>query len=116
MDYLIAFVVGGLIGAAGQVVLDKTSLTPAHLMVILVVLGSVLTGLGLYKPFATFAGAGATVPVSNFGYVLTQGVISEIKMLGPVGAVAGVFELASAAITAAIFFGFIFALLARPKG
>ncbi len=116
MEYLIAFLVAGAIGAAGQLILDNSKLTPAHLMVGLTVLGAVFTGLGLYKPFVEFAGAGATIPVSNFGYVLTQGVVSELRMLGWYGALAGVFELTGGAIAASIFFGFVFAVLFRPKG
>lgn len=116
MSYLWAFLFGGLVCLVGQLVFDLTVLTMGHVMVLFVVLGSVLTGLGLYEPLVKTFGAGASIPVSNFGYVLTSGVAKELKLLGPFGALAGVFELAGAAIAAAIFFGFIFALLGRAKG
>lgn len=116
MSYLWAFLVGGLICVIGQVVFDFTVFTMGHVMVFFTVAGSVLAGLGLYEPLVKFAGAGATVPVSNFGYVLTTGVVKELKAIGPFGALTGVFELAGGAVAAAIFFGFLFALLARAKG
>ncbi|MDI6871315.1 MAG: SpoVA/SpoVAEb family sporulation membrane protein [Bacillota bacterium] len=116
MSYVWAFLVGGLICVIGQLVFDLTVFTMGHVMVLFVVLGSVLTGLGLYEPLVKFAGAGASVPVSNFGYVLTSGVLKELELIGPWGALAGVFELGGGAIAAAIFFGFLFALLTRAKG
>lgn len=115
MSYLIAFVVGGLICAIGQVILDRTKLTPGHVMVIFVVSGAILAGFGLYRPLVKFAGAGAAIPVSNFGYVIVEGVLRELKMQGAFGALTGVFELAGSVIAASIFFGFIFAALFRPK-
>ncbi|MGE5576594.1 MAG: stage V sporulation protein AE [Syntrophothermus sp.] len=115
MSYLIAFVVGGLICAIGQIFLDKTKLTPGHVMVAFVVSGAILGGLGLYKPLVKFAGAGATMPVSNFGYVIAEGVTRELKMQGAFGALTGVFELAGGVVAASIFFGFIFSALFKPK-
>ena len=82
MNYLLAFLFGGLVCAAGQVVLDKSKLTQADLMVILVVVGSLLSALGLYKPLVDTFGAGASVPVSNFGHVLTQGVMEGYAKTG----------------------------------
>ncbi|HHW13698.1 MAG TPA: SpoVA/SpoVAEb family sporulation membrane protein [Firmicutes bacterium] len=116
MSYLWAFLIGGLICASGQLIFDLTVLTMGHVMVLFVVLGSVLTGLGLYEPLVKFAGAGASIPVSNFGYVLTTGVLNELKNNGIFGALSGVFELAGGAIAAAIFFGFVFGLIGRAKG
>lgn len=116
MQYVTAFVVGGLICVVGQLIFDLTVLTMGHVMVLFVVLGSAFTALGLYKPLVKLAGAGATVPVSNFGYVLTSGVVNELKMTGPFGALSGVFELAGGAIAAAIFFGFLFSLIGRARG
>ncbi|MGE5509530.1 MAG: SpoVA/SpoVAEb family sporulation membrane protein [Chitinophagales bacterium] len=116
MQYLLAFVIGGLICVVGQLVYDLTVLTMGHVMVLFTVAGSALTALGLYKPLVKLAGAGATVPVSNFGYVLTSGVISELKMSGPFGALSGVFEVAGGAVAAAIFFGFLFSLIGRARG
>ncbi len=116
MTYVWAFVVGGLICVIGQLIFDLTVFTMGHVMVFFTVAGSVLTGFGLYEPLVKFAGAGASIPVSNFGYVLTSGVVKELKLLGPFGALAGLFELAGAAIGAAIFFGFVFALIGRAKG
>ncbi len=116
MDYLWAFLVGGLTCVIGQLIFDLSVFTMGHVMVLFVVLGSLLTGLGLYEPLVKFAGAGASIPVSNFGYVLTNGVLKELKAVGPLGALTGVFELAGAAIAAAIFFGFLFALVSRAKG
>lgn len=116
MEYLIAFVVGGVIGVIGQLIFDLTTLTMGHIMVGFVVAGSVLTALGLYEPFVKIAGAGAFMPVSNFGYVLTKGVLLELRQQGIFGALSGVFEFSGAAIAAAIFFGFFFSALFRPKG
>ena len=111
-----AFLVGGSICALGQTLFDRTRLTMAHVMVIFVVLGSVLTGLGLYEPLIRVAGAGATVPVSNFGYVLTKGVIDSIDKAGLFGLFEGVFSLAGGAIAAAVLFGFAMSLVFHPKG
>lgn len=116
MDYVWAFLVGGLICVVGQFVFDLTVFTMGHVMVLFTVIGSLLTGLGLYEPLVKFAGAGASIPVSNFGYVVTSGVVKGLKTVGPFGAFAGVFELAGGAVAAAIFFGFVFSLFSRAKG
>ena len=115
MDYLIAFVVGGIIVASGQVIFDTTKLTMGHIMVIYVVTGSMLTALGIYERIVQFAGAGGSLPVSNFGYVLTKGVYESLLADGWTGIFNGVFQLAGGPIAAAIFFGFVFALIFRPK-
>lgn len=116
MSYLLAFLFGGLVCAAGQVVLDKSKLTQADLMVILVVVGSLLSALGLYKPLVDTFGAGASVPVSNFGHVLTQGVMEGYAKDGFFGVFAGGVTKAAAVLGAVILFGFTAGLLFRPKG
>lgn len=114
--YLWAFVVGGLICVIGQLMMDVGKLTPAHTMSTLVVAGAVLGGLGLYEPLIDFAGAGATVPITSFGNSLLHGAMAEAEQTGLVGILTGIFEVTSAGISAAIIFGFIAALLVKPKG
>lgn len=111
-----AFIVGGLFCTAAQLVLDGFKLNPAHVMVIFVSLGSVLSALGLYQPLADFAGAGATVPLPGFGHLLTQGVLREITTKGAWGLFSGGFAAASAGIVAAIVFGYLMSVLFIPKG
>ncbi|MBO8127272.1 MAG: SpoVA/SpoVAEb family sporulation membrane protein [Firmicutes bacterium] len=115
MDYLVAFLVGGVIVTIGQIIYDSTKLSMGHVMVLFVVGGSVLTALGLYEPLVKLTGAGASLPVSNFGYVLTQGVYEALLESGLPGIFSGVFRLAGGAIAAAIVFGFLFALLFQPR-
>lgn len=114
--YFWAFVVGGLICVVGQILLDVVKLTPAHTMSALVVAGAVLSGFGLYEPLVDFAGAGATVPITSFGNALVHGAMAEAEKTGLVGILTGIFEVTSAGISAAIIFGFIAALLVKPKG
>lgn len=114
--YFWAFVIGGLICVIGQLLLDVAKLTPAHVMSTLVVAGAVLGGLDLYEPLIRFAGAGATVPITSFGNSLLHGAMLEARRDGLVGILTGIFELTSAGISASIVFGFIAALLVRPKG
>lgn len=114
--YICAFVVGGLICVIGQLLLDVAKFTPAHVMSILVVSGAVLDGLGLYEPLIDFAGAGATVPITSFGNALVHGAMAEAQRTGLVGILTGIFEVTSAGISAAIIFGFLAALLFKPKG
>lgn len=116
MEYVTAFVVGGLICVIGQLLMDLTTLTPAHVMSILVVAGAVLDGFGLYEPLIDFAGAGATVPITSFGNALVHGALAEAERYGIIGIITGIFEVTSAGISAAIIFGFLSALLFRPKG
>lgn len=116
MDFVWAFVIGGLICVLGQILFDVFRLTPAHTMSLLVVLGAVAGGLGLYEPFIKFAGAGATVPITSFGNSLVQGALQELKANGLVGVITGIFEVTSAGISAAIIFSFFAALLFKPKG
>lgn len=114
--YLTAFLVGGLICVIGQLLLDLTPLTPAHVLSGMVVAGAVLSGLGLYEPLVQFAGAGATVPISSFGDALVKGALAEAERSGIIGVLTGMFKLSSSGITAAIVFGFFIALLFKPKG
>lgn len=117
MEYLNAFLCGGLLCLIGQILIDKTALTPAKILVCYVVTGVVLGGLGLYKPLVDWAGAGATVPLTGFGYLLSKGVKEAVATDGLLGALTGGSTAAAGGITAAIFFGFLVALLfkAKPK-
>ncbi|KAB3531489.1 stage V sporulation protein AE [Alkaliphilus serpentinus] len=114
--FLWAFVVGGTICAIGQVLMDVFKLTPAHTTSSLVVVGSILGGLGLYEPLIKFAGAGATVPISSFGNALVKGALMEAERSGLIGVLTGIFEVTSAGVSSAIVFGFMAALVFRPKG
>jgi stage V sporulation protein AE len=116
MQFLWAFIIGGLICVLGQVLMDVFKLTPAHTMALLVVLGAVIDGVGLYEPLIKFAGAGATVPITSFGNSLVHGAIQELKADGWAGVFTGIFKITSAGITAAIFFSFLASLVVRPKG
>lgn len=116
MQFLWAFVIGGLICVLGQVLMDVFKLTPAHTMALLVVIGAVVDGVGLYEPLIKLAGAGATVPITSFGNSLVHGAMQELKADGWVGVFTGIFKITSAGITAAIFFSFLASLVARPKG
>ncbi|CEG26133.1 stage V sporulation protein AE [Bacillus sp. B-jedd] len=111
-----AFVIGGLICVAGQLLMDLAKLTPGHMLSLLVVIGAVLDGFGLYEPFMDFAGAGATVPITSFGNSLVHGALQEADQHGLVGVLTGMFEVTSSGISAAIIFGFIGALIFKPKG
>jgi stage V sporulation protein AE len=116
MIFVKAFVVGGLICVIGQLLMDLTPLTPAHVLTLLVISGGVLSGLGLYGPLVDWAGAGAKVPITSFGHQLVQGTLAELAESGPMGVLSGIFNLASSGITAAIVFGFFVAVLFNPKG
>ena len=111
-----AFVVGGLICVIGQLMFDVFKLTPVHTLSTLVVVGAILDGFGLYEPLIDFAGAGATIPITSFGNALVHGAMQEAEKHGIVGVLTGMFEVTSAGISAAIVFGFIGALLFKPKG
>ena len=115
MNYLWAFVVGGAVCVAGQLLIDLTAMTPARILVSYVVAGVVLSALGLYEPLAEFAGAGATVPLLGFGYSLSQGAIEAAKSEGILGAFTGGTVRCAAGIAAAIFFGYLAALIFKPK-
>jgi len=115
MDYLRAFIMGGLICTIGQILIDKTKLTSARILVAFVTAGAILTGLGIYEKFVSIGGAGATVPLTGFGYLLTKGAIQDVKSYGLLGAFTGGVKAAAAGITAALFFGYIVSVLAKPK-
>ena len=110
-----AFLVGGVLCLIGQVLIDKTGLTPARILVLYVVSGVILSALGLYQPLADFAGAGATVPLTGFGHLLAKGVREAVAESGLLGALSGGITAASAGITAAIFFGLLAALFFRSR-
>lgn len=114
-DCLKAFFVGGIICAIGQILIDKTKLTPARILVSYVVAGVILTAIGLYKPLVDFAGAGATVPLTGFGFTLATGVKEAVNEYGLVGALTGGVTATAAGITAAILFGWLVSLFAKPK-
>ena len=109
------FVVGGLICIVGQILIDKTKLTPARILVIFVTTGAILGGLGIYQYLVDFAGTGATVPLTGFGYNLAKGAIEGVKESGLIGAFTGGVKAASGGIAAAIFFGYLAALISKPK-
>ncbi len=113
LDYGKAFLVGGLLCAIGQVLIDYTKLTPARILVSYVVAGVILGGIGVYKPLVEFAGAGATVPLTGFGYLLAKGVKEAVTSQGLLGVMTGGLTAAAAGIAAAIVFGFLTALFFR---
>ena len=110
-----AFIVGGLICIVGQVLIDKTKLTPARILVAFVTTGAILGGLGWYKYLIDFAGCGATVPLTGFGNLLAKGTITEISSSGLIGAFTGGTAAAAGGIAAAVFFGYIASLISKPK-
>lgn len=114
-EYARAFLCGGVLCLIGQLLIDKTSLTPAKILVTYVVSGVVLGGLGIYEHLVDFAGAGATVPLTGFGYLLAKGVRKAVEEQGVMGALTGGITAAAGGITAAIFFGCLVALLFKPK-
>ena len=115
MEYLKAFVFGGLLCLVGQILIDKTKLTPARILTAYVVAGVLLGALGLYKPFADFAGCGATVPLTGFGYLLSEGVKKAVQEQGLLGILTGGLKAAAGGIAAAVFFGFGFGTLFKPR-
>ena len=115
MDYLKAFVIGGAICVIGQILIDRTKLTPARILVCYVVLGVILGGTGVYEKLVDFAGAGATVPLTGFGNTLAKGVKEAVQEQGVLGALTGGLKATAGGITAAVFFGFLAALVCNPK-
>ena len=115
MDYWKAFLIGGLFCVVGQILIDKTKLTPARILVTYVVTGVVLGAVGLYKPLTEWAGAGATVPLTGFGYSLARGVKEAVAEKGLLGAITGGVTSTAGGITAAIFLGVIVAFIFKPK-
>lgn len=112
-QYFTAFFVGGMFCAAGQVLIDKTDLTPARILVSYVVAGVIAGALGIYQPLIEYAGAGATVPLTGFGCLLAEGVRKAVNENGLLGAFSGGLSSAAAGVTAALIFGFTAAKLAR---
>lgn len=115
MDYIKAFLIGGLICAAVQILLDRTKLMPGRVMVLLVCTGTVLGFIGVYEPFVKFAGAGASVPLLGFGNVLWKGVKEAVDKNGFLGIFLGGFKASAAGISAALIFGYLASLVFEPK-
>ncbi len=117
MQCVRAFIVGGLICVVAQILIDKTKLTPARILVSFVTAGVVLGAVGLYRPLAEFAGAGATTPISGFGYLISKGVKEAVDGRGLIGALTGGLSAAAGGTAAALVFGYIAALIfkSRPK-
>lgn len=115
MSYLTAFITGGIICTIGQILIDKTKLTSARILVTFIVAGVILAGLGLYEPIVNFGGAGATVPLTGFGYSLVKGVIRDVDSYGFLGIFTGGLKATAGGIAAAVFFSLIAGLIFRPK-
>ena len=115
MEYAKAFLCGGLLCVIGQLLIDKTKLTPARILVAYVTAGVAFSGIGLYQPLVDWAGAGATVPLTGFGHLLAKGVRRAVAEDGFLGALTGGVTAAAGGIAAAIFFGFLVALVCKPK-
>lgn len=115
MDYIKAFLVGGAICFIGQILIDKTKLTPARILVSFVVLGVVLGGIGVYEPLIKFAGAGASVPLTGFGNLIAKGVREAIERDGFLGIFTGGLTAAAGGITAAMIAGLVSSFLFKPK-
>ena len=115
MDYTWAFVVGGAFCVIAQILIDKTALTPARILVSYVVAGVILGAVGLYEPIVKFAGAGATTPLTGFGYLISKGVRKAVEEKGLLGALIGPLTAAAGGISAALVFGYITALVFKGK-
>ena len=118
MDYIKAFVIGGVLCLIGQLLIDKTKLTPARILVAYVVAGVILSASGVYSKLVDFAGAGATVPLTGFGYLISKGVREAVDEQGLLGALTGGLKAAAGGTAAALVFGYIAALVSsgKPKG
>ncbi len=115
IQYVWCFIIGGVLCIIAQILIDKTKLTPARVLVLYVTVGTILGGLGLYKYLVDFAGAGATVPLTGFGYNLAKGAIEGVKESGFIGAFTGGVKASAGGIAAAVFFGYIASLISKPK-
>lgn len=115
LEYVRAFLCGGLLCLIGQILIDRTKLTPARILVSYVVAGVVLGALGIYEPIAKWGGAGATVPLTGFGYSLAKGVKKAVAEQGLLGAITGGITATAGGITAAIFLALLVAILCKPK-
>lgn len=114
--YIWSFVAGGMLCLLAQILIDKTRLTPARILVAYVVAGVILGGVGIYKPFAELVGAGATVPLTGFGYTISKGVREAVDEKGLLGVLTGGLKAAAGGTTAALCFGYLAALLSRGRG
>ncbi len=115
MNFVWAFVMGGLLCVIAQILIDKTKLTPARILVSYVVAGVFLGAIGIYKPFVEFAGAGATTPLTGFGYLISKGVSEEVDRVGLLGIFTGGFRAAAGGTAAALIFGYLAAMLSKSK-
>ena len=115
MNYLYAFLIGGAICAVGQVLLSKTQMTPARILVLYVTAGVVLTAVGLYEPLVKLGGAGAEVPLTGFGYALAKGAFKGVDETGVLGALTGGVTATAGGIASAVLFGYLVALIFKPK-
>ena len=114
MEFVKAFIIGGLLCVVGQILIDKTNLTPARILVSYVVIGVFLGAVGVYQPLVEFAGAGATVPLLGFGYAMAEGVKTAVQEQGLLGAFTGGLTASAGGIAAAVFFSLAAALLFQP--
>lgn len=114
IELLKVFTTGGIICGIAQILIDKTKMTPGRILVLFVTLGVILTAIGIYEPIVKFGGAGATVPISGFGYSLEKGVIKEVNTIGFLGIFTGGVKATAAGIAAAVVFGYIASLVAKP--
>ena len=115
MDFVWAFVVGGMLCVIAQILIDKTKLTPARILVGYVVAGVILGAIGIYKPFVEFAGAGATTPLTGFGYLISKGITEDVDQKGLLGIFTGGLRAASGGTAAALIFGYLAAMLSRSR-
>lgn len=115
LTYLRAFLVGGIFCVIAQVLIDRTKLTPARILVTYVVVGVVLGGIGIYQPLVEFAGAGATVPLTGFGYLIAKGVREAVDKEGLLGALTGGLRASAGGIAAALVFGYLACLISKGK-
>ena len=109
------FIVGGVLCVIGQILIDKTKLTPARILVLYVTIGAILGGIGVYQKLIDFAGCGATVPLTGFGANLAKGALEAVKEQGLLGAFIGGVKASAGGIAAAVFFGYLASLIAKPK-
>ncbi len=109
------FIVGGVLCVIGQILIDKTKLTPARILVLYVTVGAILGGIGIYQKLIDFAGCGATVPLTGFGANLAKGALEAVKEQGLLGAFIGGVKASAGGIAAAVFFGYLASLIAKPK-
>lgn len=115
MEYVKAFVIGGIICVLAQILMDKTKMMPGRVMVTLVCIGAILGAVGLYKPFLEFAGGGASVPLTGFGYNLWKGIKEAVDQDGFIGLFRGGFKMAAVGTSAALIFSYLAALIFQPK-